>query len=257
MRPDPSLLDHIAIVLVRPKYPENIGAAVRAAWNMGITRLIVVAEEYPDHARMAKMATRNAAHLLDSMEFHQNLADALQPFSQVIGATARKGKHRIRANSPREIMNRIFPLLPENQIAFLFGPEDSGLSNDDLQFCQLLSAIPTADFSSLNLAQAVAIHCYEIYHAVIHDQKDIIPAPKIANSVELENMYTIISKTLLKADLLDHNNQNYYMRKIRQFFGRIQVKSGEAKMIGSICRQFRLHASKRDNTAEQDSKTDS
>ncbi len=257
MRPDPSLLTHIAIVLVRPKYPENIGAAVRAAWNMGITRIVIVAEEYPDHARMAKMATRNAAHLLDNMEFHQDLAEALHPFSQVIGATARKGKNRIRANSPREIMNRISPLLPANQIAFLFGPEDSGLSNDDLQFCQLLSAIPTADFSSLNLAQAVAIHCYEIYHAVIHDRKDIVPAAKIATSFELENMYSVISKTLLKVDLLDHDNQNYYMRKIRQFFGRIQVKSGEAKMIGSTCRQFRLHASKKVLPTKQDSKAGS
>ncbi len=256
MRPDPTLLDHIAIVLVRPKYPENIGAAVRAAWNMGITRIIIVADEYPDHGRMAKMATRNAAHLLDKMEFHQNLAEALQPFSQVVGATARKGKQRIRANSPREVLNRISPLLPENQIAFLFGPEDSGLSNEDLQFCQLLSAIPTADFSSLNLAQAVAIHCYEIYHALIHEPKDIVQTPKLASSFELENMYSVISNTLLKVDLLDYGNQNYYMRKIRHFFGRIEVKSGEAKMIGSICRQFRLHASRKERTNREDSKAE-
>ena len=80
------LLDNIAIVLMRPKYPENIGAAARAAWNMGLTRIVVVADEYPDHTRMAKMATHNAAHLLDTMEFHENLGDALKPLPAEAGS---------------------------------------------------------------------------------------------------------------------------------------------------------------------------
>ncbi len=254
MPPNLSLLDHIAIVLVRPKYPENIGAAARAAWNMGITRLIIVADEYPEHTRMAKMATHNAAHLLDSMEFHQNLATALHPFSQIIGTTARKGRQRIRANSPREIMKRVAPAIPNNPTAFLFGPEDSGLSNDDLKYCQLLSAIPTADFSSLNLAQAVGIHCYEIYHALVHDKKDVVPGAKIANSFELESMYTVIEQTLLKVDLLDAKNQKHSMRKLRQFFARMSLNSREAHIVRNICRQFRLNANREEENRPSPSK---
>lgn len=249
-----SLLDHIAIILIRPKYPENIGAAARAAWNMGLTRIIVVADEYPDHDRMTRMATHNAVHLINSMEFHQDLAVALEPFSQIIATTARRGRQRIRENNPREIMRIITPMLYTNQVAFLFGPENNGLSNEELKYCQLLSAIPTAAFSSLNLAQAVGIHCYEIYHALIHDKKDITPSPKIAKSFELESMYTDMEKTLLKIDLLEEKNQTYYMRKLRQFFGRIQLNSGEAHTIRSICRQFHRHAPQTGENMHQRSK---
>jgi tRNA/rRNA methyltransferase len=232
------LLDNIAIVLVNPKYPENIGSAARAAWNMGLSRLIVVADEYPDHGRMATLATHNAVHLLDAMEFHENLADALQPFSQIVATTARRGRHRMPGNSPREIMQTLLPLLPENQVAFLFGPEDRGLSNDDLKYCQLRSAIPTADFSSLNLAQAVAIHCYEIFHAVVHEQKDTRPAPKIATSHEVENMYEQLEGSLREIDFLQEKSHDYYMRNIRQFFSRMRLNSRETHLIRGICRQF-------------------
>lgn len=233
-----NLLDNIAIVLVSPKFPENIGSAARAAWNMGISRLIVVADEYPDHDRMTTLATHNASHLIDSMEFHKNLADALQPFSQVVATTARRGRHRLRGNTPRDIMKILLPLLPENQVAFLFGPEDRGLSNDDLLYCQLRSAIPTADFSSLNLAQAVAIHCYEIFHAVVHEQKDIIPAPKIASSFEMENMYDQLENSLEQIDFLQEKSHEFYMRNIRQFFSRLRLETWEAHLIRRICRQF-------------------
>ncbi len=210
---------------------------------MGITRIIVVAEEYPDHDRMARLATHNALHLIDTMEFHESLAEAIKPFSQVVGTTARRGRQRLPGNSPRDIMKSILPLLSANQVAFLFGPEDRGLTNNDLKYCQLRSAIPTADFSSLNLAQAVAIHCYEIFHAVVHEQKDIHPAPKIATSHEIENMYTYMEDSLSQIDFLQDKSHTYYMRNIRQFFSRLRLESRETNLIRGICRQFLKHES--------------
>lgn len=238
------LLNNITIVLLHPKYPENIGSAARAAWNMGITHIVVVSDEYPDHSRMAKLATHNAAHLLDKMEFHENLVDALAPFSQVIGTTARRGRQRIPAKPPRKIVQNILPLLSENKVAFLFGPEDSGLSSEALQYCQQTSAIPTADFSSLNLAQAVSIHCYEIFHAIVHEQKDPLPAPKIANSREMENMFHHVDRTLKRIDFLKEKSHDYYMRNIRQFLGKVQMSAKETSLIRGICRQFIAHAKK-------------
>ncbi len=167
------LLSHIAIVLVRPKIPENIGAAARIAWNMGITRLIVVGNKPPDHEAMAKMATHKAAHLIDNLTIYKNTEEALRNFSLVIGTTARRGRQRSVEKTPRELVDAILPSLAANQVAILFGPEDTGLTNDDLKYCQMASAIPTADFSSLNLAQAVAIHCYELYYGIVHAQKNI------------------------------------------------------------------------------------
>ncbi len=175
----PTFLAHIAIVLVHPKFPENIGAAARIAWNMGITRLIVVSETMPEYEAMARMATHKAVHLIDRMEVHPRLQDALAPFTIVIGTTARRGRQRILEKTPRDIVAEILPQIASNQIAILFGPENCGLSNDELKYCQMTSAIPTADFSSLNLAQAVAIHCYELYYGIIHAQKDMHPVPQI------------------------------------------------------------------------------
>ena len=229
---------------MHPKYPENIGSAARAAWNMGITRIIVVGDEYPDHSRMAKLATHNASHLLDNLEFHENLADALAPFSQVIGTTARRGRQRIPAKPPRETVQNILPLLSKNEVAFLFGPEDSGLSSEALQYCQQTSAIPTADFSSLNLAQAVSIHCYEIFHAVVYEQKEALPASKIANSREMENMFRHVGRTLSRIDFLKEKSHDYYMRNIRQFLGKVQMSAKETSLVRSICRQFIANAKK-------------
>ena len=235
---DISVLDQIAIVLMEPKFPENIGAAARVAWNMGLSRLIVVRREEPDYESMAKMATHKAVHLIDTMELHQSLEKALAPFSWVIGTTARHGRQRILEKGPREVVQEIASFLPGNQIAFLFGPEHRGLTNDDLRYCQMTSAIPTAGFSSLNLAQAVAVHCYEIYYGLIHARKVITPSPKYASTFELEGMYTHVEEALLKIDFLQEKNHSYWMNNIRQFLSRIRLSSKDTNIIRWICRQF-------------------
>lgn len=235
---DRTPLDHVAIVLMEPKFPENIGAAARAAWNMGISRLIVVASEPPDPERMAMMATHKAAHLLTNMGFCQDLETALAPFSRVVGTTARLGRQRIRERSPREVVSEILPLLPGNEVAFLFGPEDRGLTNDDLKYCQLISSIPTADFSSLNLAQAVGIHCYELYHGLVLSQKGMASSPRLATTFEMEEMYRYLEGTLLAIDFLQEKSHIYYMNHIRQFLGKMRLTSRDSSLIRSVCRQF-------------------
>lgn len=238
MLTDKSVLNNIAIILVHPKYPENIGAAARCAFNMGLSRLILVRDKIPEREAMAKMATHKAVHLVDAMEIHKSLEDALAPFSYIVGTTARRGRQRGLEQSPRQIVNDMAPLLPENQAAVLFGPEDKGLSNEDLKYCHATSAIPTADFSSLNLAQAVAIHCYELYYGLVHEKKDIVPAPQSAASFELEGMYGHIEEALVTINFLEEKNHTYWMNNIRKFLGRFQLTSKESNIIRGICRQF-------------------
>lgn len=238
MYPDQLLLSQVAIVLVRPKFAENIGSTARVAFNMGIKRLILVHEIMPDRAAMAKMATHKAAHLLDNMEIHDNLEEALKPFSVIVGTTARTGKKRTIERTPREIIETIIPDLPNNQLAIIFGPEDRGLTNDELKYCNYTSSIPTADFSSLNLAQAVAIHCYELYYNIVHAPRAIEPNPKIASSYELEGMYEYLEETLLRIDFLQEKSHTYWMTNIRQFLSRIRITSKDSKIIRGICRQF-------------------
>ncbi len=235
-----TLLSRIAIVLVRPKIPENIGAAARIAWNMGITRLILVRDSIPEREPMAKMATHKAAHLIDNLEIYGNVEEALADFAVVVGTTARRGKLRFVSQTPREMVDALLPRLHNNQAAILFGPEDTGLTNEDLKFCQLTSAIPTADFSSLNLAQAVAIHCYELHYGIIHAAKDMAPAPQLATTFELESMYSYLEKSLLAIDFLEKVSHTYWMGNIRNFFGRMMLTSKDANIIRGISKKFLL-----------------
>ena len=232
------MLDNIAIVLMEPKYPENIGAAARCALNMGISRLIVVGSEAHDREKMLKMATHKAAHLIDALKCYTNLAEALAPFSYVVGTTARQGRKRRIEDSPRYMLDTILPLLKNNRVALLFGPENRGLTNEDLKYCQTTVTIPTADFSSLNLAQAVAILCYEIYWGIMYSGKDMHPRPKLATSHELEGMYEHVEELLNRIGFLRTDDSSYWIRNIRQFLGRIGLRAKEARIIRGFCRQF-------------------
>jgi tRNA/rRNA methyltransferase len=232
------MLDNIAIVLMEPKYPENIGAAARCAMNMGISKLIIVRDEAPDQEKMLKMATHKAAHLIEQLERFNNLENALAPFSHVVGTSARQGRKRRIEISPRYMLDTILALLENNQVALLFGPEHRGLTNDDLKYCQSTVSIPTAEFSSLNLAQAVAILCYELYWGVMYSQKATTCTPKLASNYELEGLYEHVEEMLNRIGFLNTNDSTYWMRNIRHFLGRVGLRAKEARIIRGFCRQF-------------------
>jgi tRNA/rRNA methyltransferase len=232
------LMDNIAIVLKAPKYPENIGAAARCAMNMGISRLLVVHDAIPDREKMLKMATHRAAPLIEGLKMFPNLQEALAPFSHVVGTTARQGRKRPIENSPRAMLNSLLPLLENNQVALLFGPEDRGLTNEDLKYCQTRVTIPTADFSSLNLAQAVAIISYEIFWASRYAGSVMESTPKLASSHELEGMYEHMEKLLNRIGFLRTHDSSYWIRNIRNFLGRVELRAKEARIIRGFCRQF-------------------
>jgi tRNA/rRNA methyltransferase len=233
-------LSRLAIVLVRPKIPENIGAAARIAWNMGISRLILVRDSMPEREPMARMATHKAAHLIDNLELYPDLPEALADFTVVIGTTARRGRQRFVVQTPREMVAALLPRLANNRAAILFGPEDTGLTNDDLKYCQLASAIPTADFSSINLAQAVAIHCYELHYGIVHAAKDMVPAPQLATSFELESMYSYLEESLFAIDFLKEVSRTYWMSNIRNFFSRMMLTSRDANIIRGVSKKILL-----------------
>lgn len=242
-----ALLANVAIVLNEPKYPENIGAAARVATNMGISQLIVVGRERPAAEPMRKLATHHAVHLVEALAWYESLAEALAPFAWVVGTTARQGRQRRNFSSPREMAPEMVPLLKKNKVALLFGPEDRGLTNEDLAFCNMLTTIPTAAFSSLNLAQAVAIHCYEVYDAVLaavgEGRKQY--RPKLAENQELEAMYGHVEEVLRTIGFLKETDYEYWMRSVRNFLGRLGLRAGEARTIRGFCRQFLWYDRKR------------
>lgn len=238
-------LANVAVVLKTPKHPENIGAAARCAMNMGIAKIVMVSDHMPDREKMLAMATHRAAHLIEAMECHADVPTALAPFSYTIGTTARLGRHRRALAHPRDMAREIIPILANNRVALLFGPEDRGLTNEDLQYCNLTTTIPTADFSSLNLAQAVAILCYELRQGLLQLEAKPRHVPKLANTHELEGMYEHVDLVLQKANFLRTEDSAYWLRNIRQVLGRVELRAKEVRVIRGVCRQLLWYDSQR------------
>jgi tRNA/rRNA methyltransferase len=230
-------LDHLTIVLHKPRLAENIGATARAARNMGISRLIVVQPEDLDQERMLKMATGASAALIHNLVSYPDLASALGAFHYIVGTTARLGgSYRQSPVAPRDLARRLIPLSQHNEIALVFGPENWGLTNDELAFCHALVTIPTSDFRSLNLAQAVLVVAYEIFLARRDDPERFVP--RLANSFELEAMYAELQNTLMQIDYIGHQNPELWMMRIRRFFSRHGLRAAEVQVIRGICRQI-------------------
>jgi tRNA/rRNA methyltransferase len=236
-------LDNLAVVLHRPRISENIGAAARAMCNMGLSKLVVVAPESFDRDRAYKLATHAAVHVVDAAQFTDTLAEALAPFNWVMGTTARTGGERQRVLRPPQAAEKMASLAHQNQVAILFGPEDRGLTNDEIRLCHDLVHIPTADFSSLNLAQAVMVMCYELFSATL--SPPAAQTPRLATRHELDGMFEQVKDILVRICYINPENPDYWLHRIRSFCTRLQLKAGEVSIIRGICRQIDWYAGKR------------
>lgn len=145
-------LGHINIVLVRPQQAGNIGVAARAIANHGIGQLTMVAPSGFDPERSRWMAPKSH-HVIDNVRLCATVKEAVADASRVIATTARARSRDWPTHTPEEV-GRSIAETPE-PTAILFGPEDSGLSNDDLRLVESLLHFPTTDVRSLNLGQAV------------------------------------------------------------------------------------------------------
>ncbi|WP_321416927.1 TrmJ/YjtD family RNA methyltransferase [uncultured Desulfobacter sp.] len=235
-------MENVAIVLHDTRIPENIGAAARAAANMGVGQLILSAPRNFDMERVLKVATHSAAGLVEAMKVCNTLTEALGEFNWIVGTTARLGGTRRVNVSPADLATKLIPISSKNRVAVLFGPEDRGLTNEDLQLCHDLVNIPTAGFSSLNLAQAVMVICYELFKARTLEPEFYIP--RLACRHELQNMYKDLKETFAKIHYINHENPEHRLDKARSFLSRYQLQSREVSIIRGLCRQVTRYGDK-------------
>lgn len=230
-------MEHITIVLKSPKYAGNVGSVARCAKNMGINKILVVDGRALPPAEMKQMSTHFAAELIEQILYFDDLREALEGFEFIVGTTARWGSVRSPVVLPREMAQSLIDLSRHNRVALLFGPEDTGLSNDDLKLCHRLVTIPTSDrLKSINLSHAVMILCYEIFTAQ-QSQPEAF-TPRLATAAEIEGMYGQIKALLQKIGFLNPQNPEYWMLHIRRFFSRTRLFSRDVKIIRGICRQL-------------------
>jgi tRNA/rRNA methyltransferase len=240
MKPQTNM-KNISIVLYKPKYAGNIGSVARAAKNMGISNIMVVGTAGFDREEMQQRSTHLAADVLDKIQYFEHIDEGLGSFNYIVGTTARLGKARGPFLSPRTVAGKITDISRKNKVALLFGPEDTGLSNDELRYCHAVVTIPTSrEFTSLNLSHAVMILCYEIFFASSTAAKEV--TPKLALSAELEGMYGQIKTLLAQSGFLNPENPDYWMMHLRRFFTRAGLLSREVKIIRGICRQLEWYA---------------
>jgi tRNA/rRNA methyltransferase len=230
-------LENVTLVLSNPKYPGNVGSIARCARNFGINRISVVGSLELDQEGMKQMSTHFAADIVDKIHYFEGIDEALSSLQYIVGTTARKGAARGPVVSPRELAPSLADISQNNTIAFLFGPEDSGLTNEEIRCCHAVVTIPTADdFRSLNLSHAAMILCYELFTCTA----DTVPTftPAMATSRELEGMYGQIRELLFKIGFLNPENPDYWMMHLRRLLFRVHLTSREVKIIRGICRQL-------------------
>jgi tRNA/rRNA methyltransferase len=227
-------LEAISIILVRPRFPENIGSVARAMKNMGLYRLVLVNGCSPLHPNAYKLAS-GAEDILERAEEFFTLKEAISEMGCVVGVTSRGGKERDPLWSPEDLMKKLIPLSEKNLIALVFGSEKEGLTNEELSLCHLYARIPSSElFPSLNLAQAVMVFCYELFKSPVTVLK---PSIQLAKAEQLERMYEHMERTLIDIGFLDPHHPKRIMRVLRKIFGRSQMDEREVRILQGIWSQ--------------------
>jgi len=235
-------LDSISIILVRPRFAENLGSVARAMKNMGLSRLIIVNGSSPLHANAYKLAS-GAEDILERAEEFFTLGEAISEMRVVVGFTSRGGRERRPDLTPEALAEKLIPLSQKNAIGLAFGSEKEGLTNDELSLCHLCARIPSVEsFPSLNLAQSVMVVCYELFKASMESPKR---SAQLAQAEQLERMFEHMEKTLLRIGFLDSNNPKRIMRALRRLFGRSQMDEREVRIFQGIWSQVDRHLERR------------
>lgn len=248
-----AVMHNIAVVLNEPRYSENIGAAARCCKNMGIRDLILVRPQNLEMEKVFKMATHEAVNVVDNMRIYDTLLNALSEFQYAVGTTARIGRQRMPTATPRQMAGRVAELSQENRVALVFGSEKYGLTNEDLRLCHGVVNIPTADFSSINLAQSVMIMCYEIF---VCDLDIPLYIPRQATILELEGLFQHLEELFLKIGLIRPENPDYWMGNVRKGLTRMGLTSRDVKIARGFCRQMLWavgHGKYKDNPSTESS----
>jgi tRNA/rRNA methyltransferase len=230
-------LDNFAFVLVRPLQAGNVGAAARALKNMGLGDLRLVAPAAKLDGAAAKMAV-HARDVLDGARRYDSLEAASADRTLVVGTTCRSGPYRAGALTVREAAAQLAAESAHNRIAIVFGPEDTGLVNRELELCQRLLTIPTApEYPSLNLAQAVMVVAYEVLMATGTARQLPHPGPYAAAD-EVEAMMRRMSRALVAIGFLPADNPEHIMFTLRAILGRSGLNAHELDVLNGIARQI-------------------
>jgi len=228
------------IVLVEPAGPLNLGSIARVMKNFGLSELTLVNPKCDPLSKEAKQMAVHAQDILESVVTVNSLVKALEGRVRVAATTS-----RTRTSSTFETSETIIPWLLERNhknnsqpAALIFGPEDRGLSNEELGLAQKHLSIPTnPDYSTLNLAQAVAICCHDIFRTQPH-LPPVESVETFAPVDEIEGYLNHMSSILLDIGYLYPHTKSSRMKKFRELLHRSQPSTSELALLRGVWAQI-------------------
>ena len=229
-------LQNIRIVMIGTTHPGNVGAAARAMLNMGIERLTLVDPQCPI-GEVAYARASGAHRVIDNRQTHAELRAAIADCSLVIATTARRRSLAWHELDPGAMVDQIFAFDDNSEVALVFGREHSGLSNEELQMCNRMVCIPTnPQFSSLNLAAAIQVLCYEIYRGQYSRPEPATAEGDdiAASSGEIEDYFDHLQRVLNDSGFIKPSQPGMTMQRLRRLYLRAHLSRNEVSMLRGI-----------------------
>jgi TrmH family RNA methyltransferase len=227
----------IRFVLVEPRFGGNIGAAARALMNLGFSHLVLVRPACDPLGREARMMAVEASGVLERAAVHDDLGSALAGAGSVIGTSRRTGKHRRPHWRLDQCSADLVRLAQGADVAILFGREDHGLNDADLDRCTHLLHLPAASaYPSLNLAQAVLLVAYELRMRGLAGTPEAALAPP-APDEDREALYRHLEQAWRTIGFLSEDTSEVIMRRVRRLLGRATMSPEEVKLLRGVARQ--------------------
>ena len=229
----------VRIVLIETSHPGNIGAVARAMKTMGLSELVLVAPKvFPDKEATARAS--GADDILDNARIESDLPAAIGDCSYIVGASARTRSGRWPVVDPKRCAAELVARLPASRSAIVMGPEQSGLTNEQLLRCDALVHIPTApDYGSLNLAMAVQVLCYELRMAALAAAVTEINQPELragprATAAEIEGFHQHLEQLLTQNGFFNPDHPQQLRRKLRRLFMRAELDQNEINILRGV-----------------------
>lgn len=228
--------EKIRIVLVNTSHPGNIGATARAMKNMGLGRLYLVAPKiFPSEDASSRAS--GADDILSDAVIVGTLEEAIADCQLVVGTSARERHIPWPLVDPRQTADMVYEKAVET--ALVFGREDRGLTNEELQKCHYHVHIPSVEtFSSLNVASAVQVLAYELRMRSLTDQQGTPVVSKwdlpLAKVEQVDHLLEHLEKVLVLTDFLDPTAPRKVMTRFRRLFQRAQLDEQEVGMLRGV-----------------------
>ncbi len=230
-------VEQVRIVLVEPAGARNVGSIARVMTNMGLSQLVIVNPQCEVGGEEARRMAVHGQQLLRSCRVVPDLSTALQCCQRVVATTFRQDDLPRSPQPPAVALAWLLEISAPT--AIIFGREDNGLSNQELDYAQRYLRIPVSPvYSSLNLAQAVGICAYELFQLSQQLPVPEVAAAELATVDQLDRYYQQLETLLLEIGYLQPQTAPSRMAKLRRLYGRSELSGNELALLRGICHQM-------------------